>query len=38
MSKTEDIKIKAGNQYYGGGSIEADVKRINKDERILPMS
>ncbi len=34
MSKTEDIKIKAGNPYYGGSSIAIDVKRINKDENL----
>jgi len=27
-------KIKAGNQYYGGSSIAADVRRINKDENL----
>lgn len=30
MSKPKDIKITAGNQYYGGSSIAADVRRINQ--------
>lgn len=34
MSKPEDIKIQAGNQYYGGASITAAVTRINRDENL----
>lgn len=34
MSKDGEIKIRGGNQYYGGAAIAKDVKRINKDENL----
>lgn len=34
MTKSEDIKIKAGDQNYKDHSIKGDVEKINKDENL----